>query len=29
MQNDSNSSKSDFVMTQLFKVVSFQQCCFM
>jgi len=29
MQIDSNSLKSDFVMTQLFKVVSFQQCCFM
>jgi len=29
MQIDSNSLKSDFVMTQLLKVVSFQQCCFM
>jgi len=28
MQIDSNSQKSDFVMTQLFKVVSCQQCCF-
>jgi len=29
MQIDSNSYKSEFVMTQLFKVVSFQQCYFM